>query len=197
MPHGLAVDPPKVLASNDKPGTWFHDPPALATLRVTIAALDAGATPAVMAMAGVGQSELEAYQTHVASGVGTPQEGEAMILLLYIRRLAQRPRVLWLVPDSKVVVGALQTYQEGGRCGDGMHHLYATVLRGPQVSPASPINVVTTPSHWITDLNVRVDAGTQEPREVDLTWLLRRPFSFLSPLTSPDQCQLSPTALSD
>ena len=29
------------------------------------------------------------------------------------------------------------------------------------------------------------------------TWLLRRPFSFLPPVTYPDQCQLSPTALSD
>ena len=48
--------------------------------------------------------------------------------------------------------------------------------------------------HWITDLNVRVDAATQEPPDVDLTWLLRRPFSFLSPVTYRDQCQLSPMA---
>ena len=45
--------------------------------------------------------------------------------------------------------------------------------------PASAINVRTTPSQWITDLNVRVDAATQDPLEVHLTWLLRRPFSFL------------------
>ena len=119
-----------------------------------------------------------------------------MILLSYIRRLAQQPGVFWLVPDSEAAVGALRTYQKGGHCGDGTHHLYATVLGGRRLSPASAINVVTTPSHWVTDLNVRVDA-TREPPEVDLTWLLHRPFSFLPPVAYRDQCQLSPTALSD
>ena len=80
-PHGLATDLPQVLASKSKPGIWFHDLPALSTLRGTIAAVDAGTTPAGMAMVGVAQSGLEAYQTHVASGVGTFQEGQAMILL--------------------------------------------------------------------------------------------------------------------
>ena len=156
-PHGLAVDPPLVLAPNVKPDIWFHDLPALANLRGTTAAVDAGATPAGMAMAGVAQCGLEAYQTHVASGVGTCQEGEAMILWLYIRRLAQQPGVFWLVLDSETAVGALRTYQEGGHCGDGIHHLYATVLGGRRLSPASAINVVTTPSHWIKDLNVHVN----------------------------------------
>ena len=49
---------------------------------------DAGTTPAGMAMAGVAHSGLEAFQTHVASRVGTSQEGEAMIFVSYIRRLA-------------------------------------------------------------------------------------------------------------
>ena len=83
-----------------------------------------------------------------------------MILLSYVRRLAKQPRVYWLVPDSEAAVGALCTYQEGGHCGDGIHHLYATVLGGQRLSPESPIKVVTTLSHWITDLNVRVDAAT-------------------------------------
>ena len=196
-PHGLATDPPQVLARNTEPGIWFHDLPALATLRGTIAAVDARATPAGMAMAGVAQSGHGAYRIHVASGVGTSQEGEAMILLSYVRRLAEKPGVCWLLPDSEAVVGALRTFQEGGHCGDGIHHLYAAVLRGRHLSPASAINVVTMLSHWIADLNVRVDAATQEPPEVDLTWLLHRPFSFLPPVTYRDQCQLSPTALSD
>ena len=148
-------------------------------------------------MAGVAQSGPTAYQAHVASGVGTSQEGEAMILLSYIHGLAQKRGVYWLVPDSEAAVGPLRTYQEGGHCGDGIHHLYAAVLGGEPLSPKSAINVVTTPSHWITDLNVRVDAATQEPPEVDLTWLLWRPFSFLPPVTYRDQCQLSPTALGD
>ena len=78
-----------MLAPEVKPGIWFHDLPALATLRGTVVAVDAGTTQAGMAMAGVAQSGPEAYRTHVASGVGTSQEGEAMILLSYVRRLAQ------------------------------------------------------------------------------------------------------------
>ena len=68
------------------------------------------------------------------------------------------------------------------------------VLGGQRLTPASAINVVTTPSHWITALNVRVDAATRDPPEVGLTWLLRQPFSFLPPVAYRDQCQLSPTA---
>ena len=148
-------------------------------------------------MAGVGQNGPATYQAQVASAVGTSQDGGAMILLSYVRRLAQQPWVYWLVPDSEAAVGALRTYHEGGHCGDGIHHLYATVLGGQRLSPDSAINVVTTPSHWITDLNVRVDAATQEAPEVDPTWLLKRPYSFLPPVPYRVQCQLSPTALSD
>ena len=71
------------------------------------------------------------------------------------------------------------------------------ILGGQLLAPTWAINVVTMPSHWITDLDIRVDAATQDPFGVDVTWLLRRPFSFLPPETSQDQCQLSPTALSD
>ena len=106
-PHGLATNPPQVLAPNDKPGIWFHDLPVLATLRGTIAAVDAATTPAGMAMEGVAQNGHGAYQTHVASG---SQEGEAMILLSLIRRLTQQPGVFLLVPDSEATVGALRTY---------------------------------------------------------------------------------------
>ena len=196
-PHGRATDQSNVLAPEVRPGMWFHDLPALATLRGTVAAVDAGATRAGMSMAGVAQSGPTAYQTHVASGVGTSQQGEAMILLSYIRRPAQQPRVYWLVPHSEAAVRALRTYQAGGHCGDCIHHLCTTVLGGERLSPESAINVATTPSHWITDLNVRVDAATQEPPEVDLTWLLQRPYSFLPPVPYRDRCQLSPTALGD
>ena len=82
-----------MLATKAKPGIWFHYRPALATLRGTIAAVDAVTTPAGIAMAGIAQSGHEAYQTHVASGVGTSQEGEAMILLSYVKRLAEQPSV--------------------------------------------------------------------------------------------------------
>ena len=53
-------------------------------------AVDAGTTQAGIAMAGVVHSGHGAYQPHVASGVGTSQEGEAMILLAYLRRLSEQ-----------------------------------------------------------------------------------------------------------
>ena len=196
-PHGLAIDPPAGSNPRIKPGIWFHDLPALATFRGTVAVVDAGTMQAGMAMAGVAQSRLEAYRTHVACRVGTFHEGEAMIFLLYARTLAQQLGVLWPVPDSEAEVGALRTYQERGHCGDGIHHLCTTVLGGERLSPTSAINVVTKPLHGITDLIVRVDAASQEPIEVDLTWLPLRPFSFLPPVTYRDQCLLSPTALSN
>ena len=87
-PHGLATDLPQVLAPNAEPGMWLHDLPALATLRKTIAAVDAGTTPAGMAMAGVAQSGHEADGAHIASGVGTAQEGEAMVLRPEVGRAA-------------------------------------------------------------------------------------------------------------
>ena len=37
-PHGLATDPPQMLAPEVKPGIWFHDLPALATLRGKVGA---------------------------------------------------------------------------------------------------------------------------------------------------------------
>ena len=70
--------------------------------------VNVGTTPAGMAMVGAAQCGPRAYQAHVASGVGTSQEGEAMILLPYVRQLAVQPRVYRLVPDSEAAVGALR-----------------------------------------------------------------------------------------
>ena len=109
--HGLATDPPpQILAPKTEPGIWCHDLPALATLCGTVVTVDAGTTPAGMAMAGVSQCDPGAYQAHAPSGVGTSQEGEAMILLSYVRRLAVQPGVYRLVLDSEAAVGALRTY---------------------------------------------------------------------------------------
>ena len=80
----LPTPSPQVLAPKTEPGIWLHGLPALGTLRGAIVAMDAGDTPAGMAMAGVAQCGPGAYQAHVASGVGTSQEGEAMILLSYV-----------------------------------------------------------------------------------------------------------------
>ena len=68
---------------------------------------------------------------------------------------------------------------------------------GRRLSPASAMNVASTPSNWITDPNVRVLAARQEPPQVDLTWLVCRPFSFHPLLTYRDKYSLSRTVLSD
>ena len=62
-PHGRTTYPPQVMAPEARPGIWFHDLPALATLRGTIVAVDVGATRAGMAMAGAAQSGPTTYQS--------------------------------------------------------------------------------------------------------------------------------------
>ena len=90
--------------------------------------------------------------------------------------------VCWVVLDSESAVGALRTYQEGGQCGDGIHHLYARTLVAERLAPATAVNIVVTPSHWITAINVRVDVATREEPQADLTWMLCRPYTCLAPL---------------
>ena len=51
-----------------------------------------------------------------------------MTRLLCTRQLAPHDGVYWVVPDPESAVGALCTYQEGGHCGDGIHHLYGQTL---------------------------------------------------------------------
>ena len=41
--------------------------------------------------------------------------------------------------------------------------------------------MVVTPSHWITSINVRVDAATREEPQADLTWMLRCLYAYLPP----------------
>ena len=84
-----------------------------------------------------------------------------------------------LILDSKLAVGALQTYLQGGRCRDNIYHLYTHVIKGASLTPTVAINIVATPSHWITELNVCVGVATKNSLEVDVTWLHRYPFPFV------------------
>ena len=85
-------------------------------------------------------------------------------------------------------------YQEG-KCSDGIHHLYT---RGAEhLSPRSTINVVVTPSHWITSINVRVAVATREEPRADLTWMLRHPYAYLPPVQYRDHRQVAPTGLQE
>ena len=93
-----------------------------------------------------------------------------------------------MVPNSESAKGALRTYQQGGKCGDGIHHLYARTLGAERLSPRAAINVVVTPSQWITSINVRVDAATREEPRADLTWMLRHPYACLPPVRHRGHC---------
>ena len=132
MRRSIPIRPPTAtpmyLLPQTEPGIWFHDLPPLATIRGAIVATDTGTTPAGMTMALAYERAPGECTTETTSGIGTSQEGEALTLLLYVRRLEAQQGTYWVVPDSQSAVGALRTYQEGGKCGDGIHHLYANTL---------------------------------------------------------------------
>ena len=67
-----------------------------------------------------------------------------------------------MVPDSESAVGALCTCQEGGHYGDGVHHHCAHTLGAQRLTTKAMINILATPSHWITyqHINMRVGAAT-------------------------------------
>ena len=57
-PHRLATDEPQVWAPNAEQGIWFDELPLPATLRGTIAAVDAGTTLGGMALVGEAPAEI-------------------------------------------------------------------------------------------------------------------------------------------
>ena len=74
-----------------------------------------------------------------------------------------------MVPDSKFAVGVLRMYQEGGHCGDNIHHEYAHILGTQRPASKTAINIMVTPSHWITAINVHADAAITEEPQMDHT----------------------------
>ena len=134
-------------------------------------ATDTGAGPARMATAITYESAPGEYNTKVASGVRTSQEGVAMNLILGIRRLAYQEGVYWVVPDSEFAMGALHTY--------------------PRSNLARPTGYHKRHSHTLAlvmVVNVRVDAATGEEPQADLAWMLRRPYAFLPEVKFRDHC---------
>ena len=45
------------------------------------------------------------------------------------------------------------------------------------MGPTALINILVTPSHLVTAVNVRVDAVTREERRADLPWMLCCPYA--------------------
>ena len=118
-------------------------------------------------------------------------------MLLCVRRLEAQQGTYWVVPDSELAVGALRTYQEGGKCGDGIHHLHSHTPGAEHLSPRCAIKVVVTPSHRIASIDVWVDAATREEPRVDLTWMQRRPYAYLPQVQYRNHCQLAATDLQE
>ena len=90
---------------------------------------------------------------------------------------------------------ALRKYQEGVMSGDGMRELYTQRLDSKVVIPLSAINIIVTPSHWITGVNVRVDRAIGEVPTVDLTRALRRHYAYAPSEKYMDHYQLVPRVL--
>ena len=131
-----------------------------------------------MSAAGYAAGAAGEGEASVAGWPGTSQEGEALALIEYVIALAYKRGVYWIIGDSEAAVRALRKYQEGVKSGDGMREFYAQRLGSEILQPTSAINIVVTPSHWITSVNVTVDQATTEQWTVDLSRALRRAFAF-------------------
>ena len=83
--------------------------------------------------------------------------------------------------DLPLPATTLHTYQEGGKCGDGIHHLYVHTRGAERLSSTSPINVVVTPADKITSINIGVGVTTREDPRAALTWMLRHPYAYPPP----------------
>ena len=148
-----------------------------------------------MSAAGYAAGTAGEGEAAVAGGPGTSQEGEALALIEYVIALAGREGVYWIIGDSEAAVGALRKYQQGVMSGDGMGEFYAQRLGSEILRPTSAINIVVTPSHWVTSVNIRVDQATAEQPTVDLSRALRRAFAFAPSGKYLDHYQLVPRVL--
>ena len=69
-----------------------------------------------------------------------------------------------------------------------MEIVYTTCMQRYRGAAAYPSLGHQCGHHAVALDHGRVDAATEEPPEVDLTWLHRRPFSFIPPVTYRDEC---------
>ena len=98
-----------------------------------------------------------------ARGPGTSKDGEALALITYVRELQEREGVYWLVVDSEAAKGALQSYLIGDRSGEGMELLYAQIAGDLTSQSKAAINIIATPSHWITRANIAANKSSFKP----------------------------------
>ena len=131
-----------------------------------------------MTVAGYAASEGYQGEASVAGGPGTSQEGEAMALIEYVILLVAREGVYWIIGDSEAAVGALHKYRDSVMSRHGMREFYAQCMGSRVVAPLSAINIIITPSHWKTSVNVKVDRATGEVPTVHLPRALHRHYAY-------------------
>ena len=105
-PHQGRTTEPYVLEAITEPGIHFRDLPPLATIRGKIIALDAGTVEGGVVAAGVFYRH-DHRDIATARGPGTSQDGEALVLITYVRELKEKEGVYWPVVDSEAARGVL------------------------------------------------------------------------------------------
>ena len=73
----------------------------------------------------------------------------------------------------------------------------SSILQGAWLMPTAAINIVMMPLHWITELSACVDVATNDELGPDLSWMLRRRFSFMPVEKFRDHYQLALSDLQD
>jgi hypothetical protein len=76
-----------------------------------------------------------------------------------------------------------------------MREFYAQRLGSERLEPTAAINILVTPSHWITSVNVRADRATGDIPSTDLSRALRRHFAFAPAGKYLDHYQMVPKVL--
>ena len=114
------------------------------------------------------------------------------MLITYVRELTDKEGVYWLVVDSEAARGAQQSYLQGDRWGEGMKLLYTQIAGEVTSQSKAAINIIATPSHWITRANIAADKAASSPAETSLRWILRKHFTVVQQHKFRDQYQLMP-----
>ena len=112
-----------------------------------------------------------------------------------MRALRDKEGVYWIVVDSEAAMGALRSYLKGDRSGEGMKLLYAQIVGDEKLEGTAAINILATPSHWITRANMAADKAAEGPPMTSLRWILRKHYAVAQARKFGDQYQLMPAML--
>ena len=134
-----------------------------------------------MRVAGYAEEPDRNGKESVAGGQGSSQERGSMGPMEYVVAMEPRLGLYRILGHSKASTDALKSYHQGTRTGDGIVGYYTQRLGSRKLAPRSAINIIVTPSHWITGVNVKVDRATGHGPTVDLSQALQRHYAFAPP----------------